>query len=206
MYLLLKQGFYYVCASLFSSTCVSQNGHRKSVCLGVGLFFFTYWATFCGAHILSRPVALMGTNTGPIVAKWHVIELIELNWISVWLRFDLGIKLIWKLNKSLQFLSNSCTNLCLYMCVFVCVPFSLMHYSWMQEMAYLAMTCVSVFLLLQSGAWEIHVPSGPEPGDGTQRPADSQQIPAYPGQGSVSQKPTTKHQGTDSSLEIIWCR
>lgn len=46
------------------------------------------------------------------------------------------------------------------------------------------------------GAGEIHISPGSKPGDGTQGPANSQQISAHPRQGSVPQEPTTTYQGT----------
>lgn len=57
---------------------------------------------------------------------------------------------------------------------------------------------MDVLYVIPPGAGEIHVPPRHEPGDGTERPADSQQVPAHPRQGSVPQEPATKRQGTDS--------
>lgn len=62
------------------------------------------------------------------------------------------------------------------------------------------MTLCVCLLFFLPGAGEIYVSSVPEPGDGTQRFADSQQIPAHPRQGSVPQEPTATDQGTDSVL------
>lgn len=61
-----------------------------------------------------------------------------------------------------------------------------------------------------TGAAEIHVTSGPEPSDGSEGPEDSLQVPADTGQGPVSQKPTTKHQGRQSVIceglhYVGWC-
>ena len=56
--------------------------------------------------------------------------------------------------------------------------------------------CVSLSLFLP-GAGEVHVSPGPKQGDGKQRPADSQQVPAHPRQGPVSEEPAAVHQGTD---------
>lgn len=65
------------------------------------------------------------------------------------------------------------------------------------------MIYVSVYCSSCEGAGEIHVTSSPESSDGAQGPEDSHQIPDYPCKRSVSQEPTSTHQGMGNALEIL---